>query len=613
MTNPLFRKKADQTELVQQFLIDNGWAEAQSREGMAFTKESFGTVVWDETGWTFFDPRGKEKDFGSNLGDLKTFLGVPTHPEEGFYRGKKFRAPGADPDYDPNVVKNLLDKPEVDWQTDDKGEKVPTFENDQDKKFLKDLRISRQLRRKVIAAYMNGYAEHAAKWLRDKGNTYRGSEKYAESNGLRPEYFRDAIQTMSRYGAYRKKIASKSAGTAVSLPVPLESASHVAFHLFKAGLPDFSVETDEDAYVAYFSFDSLQDLEVAHKLIYQAFKRQIEAGKGAWANWREEEAHPENPDRPHKETFIPKENLASGEKRNDLDACIYCKGQEPKNRAQRKRLKDTPRNRNRELSLYRALTPKASLLTKKEAGIWGERSYDNDVVHDILDKHRLNLNDPGGEKSRGFDEAIPHDELTSLYTTLDSLYENVGGDDEAHFLGVVVFLLEHGTKVPPTYRSAAAGIARRMLRDPQYLKSWKNPQQRERVLKSELAMLGGMAMHANLEDDSPFHEIADPVCLCTHTFHDHERGCDHCDCPGFDPAPIEKQVEYVCEHRSFGRVGKLKNPMTFERHDGEMKMKVWFKDGRVEKAQFSDAQGSGKPDVRLGWDGFFSITQAFGD
>lgn len=479
MKNPLFGKKAD-AALISQFLIDQGWAEMPSHEGLSFTKDGVGTVVWDATGWTLFDSRGKEKDFGSNLGDFKQLLGVPLHSEEGFMRGKKFKTEK---------------KPDVNWKETTQGENVPEF-NEQDKKYLSDeLRISSSLRRKVIAAYMNGYAEHAAKWLREKGYSYRGSDKYAETNGLRPEYFKEAIQTMSRYASYRSKIAaaaprvpkSKSAAQD-SLAVPLESASHVAFHLFNSGLPDFNAETDDDSRVTYFSFDSPQDLEVAHQLIYQAFKRQIDAGKGVWAEWREEEA---NPGAMHGDS-TSKALMSSGdENRNDLDACNYCKDQEPKNKAQRKRLKDTRQNRAREQAIYKALTPKASSLLKK----------------------------------------------------------------------------------------------------------------------------------AKYGDDSPFSEINDPVCICKHKFLDHERNCDLCDCPGFDPATMKKQIEYVCEHRAFDRVGKKENPMVFERHDGEMVLKIWLEGDRVGKVEFHQPQENADrftPSQPLvtkgnGWEKFFSITQTYGD
>jgi hypothetical protein len=48
------------------------------------------------------------------------------------------------------------------------------------------------------------------------------------------------------------------------------------------------------------------------------------------------------------------------EHRNDLDDCIYCTGSRPRSRAKLKRLKDTRSNRAREVSLYKALTPKVS-------------------------------------------------------------------------------------------------------------------------------------------------------------------------------------------------------------------------------------------------------------
>lgn len=117
------------------------------------------------------------------------------------------------------------------------------------------------------------------------------------------------------------------------------------------------------------------------------------------------------------------------------------------------------------------------------------------------------------------------------------------------------------------------------------------------------------------DDDLGMQDIDDPVCLCGHTFSHHGRYCDICDdskCSGYDPKPMEQQVEYVCEHRAFGRVGKKSNPMVFERGKNDRILKVYFDGGRVSRAEFQENKGS-RPEIRQGWEGFYSFTQAFGD
>ena len=75
--------------------------------------------------------------------------------------------------------------------------------------------VAGSLHKKVQAAYMNGYAEHANAYLRAHGNTGKHVKEYAEKNGLKPDYFKEAIQTMSRY--------AKKAGRKHFLPHPPKS------------------------------------------------------------------------------------------------------------------------------------------------------------------------------------------------------------------------------------------------------------------------------------------------------------------------------------------------------------------------------------------------------
>lgn len=51
--------------------------------------------------------------------------------------------------------------------------------------------------------------------------------------------------------------------------------------------------------------------------------------------------------------------------RNDLQSCIYCKDQQPKNKEQARRLKDTRANRKREIAIWNIL----SSLMKRDADL----------------------------------------------------------------------------------------------------------------------------------------------------------------------------------------------------------------------------------------------------
>jgi hypothetical protein len=121
-------------------------------------------------------------------------------------------------------------------------------------------------------------------------------------------------------------------------------------------------------------------------------------------------------------------------------------------------------------------------------------------------------------------------------------------------------------------------------------------------------------------EESPYSEIDNPVCLCGHEFYDHGHDCDHCECPGFDPKNMREQVAYACERRCFGRVGKkdsykTSNPAVFSRDNDRDKtrvLSVYFDGDRILKAVYRERKDS-DPEVRDGWEGFYSFLSAYGD
>jgi GNAT superfamily N-acetyltransferase len=120
----------------------------------------------------------------------------------------------------------------------------------------------------------------------------------------------------------------------------------------------------------------------------------------------------------------------------------------------------------------------------KKAGHWGNRSWDSDAVHDILDRYR-----PKGDETAGFEEPIPDENLTSLLSNLDDGSGDKSPSAGQDYLGVIVFLLEHGSEVPSEYVSHAIKIADRLERDTDYLMEWQEPEAREAELRRELDIL----------------------------------------------------------------------------------------------------------------------------
>lgn len=135
---------------------------------------------------------------------------------------------------------------------------------------------------------------------------------------------------------------------------------------------------------------------------------------------------------------------------------------------------------------------------KKMAGQWGPRSYDGDSIHDILDRHRPGYDDLGGSREHlGFDEPIPEEQLQPLYEEIEAL-DLSQPDAMQNYVGVVVFLMEHGTKVPDNVRRKAADVARELLTGTkgggpggteQGWKLWKDPEERKQRLEAEIALL----------------------------------------------------------------------------------------------------------------------------
>jgi len=239
----------------------------------------------------------------------------------------------------------------------------------------------------------------------------------------------------------RQRTSKKFSGRAprFSFAVPTNAAGPVAFHLAKAGMKDFDVEHFKEDEFSMFMFPTEPEMHVAEEIVKAEFADQIKAQKGWWRTWSE------TPD-------------------------------------------PTQVKSERELSQPKQYVSSASAAWRarqqgKFAGQWGERSYDSDAVHDILDRHR---NTDRADIS--FDDPVPDSELPALLKELDR-DPAPGSDDDDHYLGVVVFLATHGSNVPRLYRERARQIALAQAQDEAYLQEWADPEDRRAELENEIRLL----------------------------------------------------------------------------------------------------------------------------
>jgi len=313
-----------------------------------------------------------------------------------------------------------------------------------------------------------------------------------------------------------------------SFAVPMEAAGKVAYYLAKAGMRDFEVINFEEDAVSVFAFTKEPELHVAEEIIRAEFAPQIAAEKGMWASWTE---HPKDPSRvePTHEQ-VPQHMMSSDKTAEDPNS--YLRGKRVTGpQAVPSRYEAAVQKALAGLDALSEIGPSEDIkgcaamsaadlrqfvedhaqgrarkfsAGEKIAGQWGERSYDGDTVHDLLDAHRP-------DKSQGFDSPVPEEEIEPLLRELDKGPVS-GSDDNQHYLGVIYFLVTHGSTVPPVYRERARQIAEAMLSDEEYLNSWKNPKERAAELEKEIDILsGGKTAGIHPEADLPLITQGAPV------------------------------------------------------------------------------------------------------
>jgi hypothetical protein len=221
-----------------------------------------------------------------------------------------------------------------------------------------------------------------------------------------------------------------------SFAVPMQAAGVVAFHLTKAGLKDFEVTHYKEDDFSIFEFPTEPEMHVGEEIIKAEFADQISARKGLWGQWAEQPRDP---------TEI------RGEHENE---------------------------KHQYVASYEKLVYLARQ-AGKVAGQWGDRSYDSDQVHDVLDKYRRT-----GANTEGFDEPLPEGVETDVLKSMENA-------EPETYLGVVVWMVSHGDTVPQVYRERARQIAFALVQDERYLASWKDPASRKAELEEEIELLEG--------------------------------------------------------------------------------------------------------------------------
>lgn len=369
---------------------------------------------------------------------------------------------------------------------------------------------------------------------------------------------KDFLRQMKIVGK-QKTFSGKFAGVSprFSFAVPLEAGGKVAFHLAKAGMDDFEVDTYEGDGASIFIFPNEPELHVAEEIVRAEFTEQISAAvnadqsggtiseeKSVWALWSPVATHKQYEDPEPKHT-----PLMSSEKTAD-DPNSYMRGKQFSGpQLVPSRYKAALEQALSGLDILAEIGPsvdikgcaemsaadlrqfandwaagKPRFAAEKIAGQWGERSYDGDSVHDILDKYRHK-----GDDSQGFDEPVQEENLPNIFLEL----ETVNDDD---YLGVIVFLVSHGSTIPAIYRQRAKQIAEALLVDEKYLSTWTNPDLRKAELGKEIDVLTGNSTNAGKYRRAKFLAIAKELGLGTN-----KSASD------WDSASAYKQDDYMHE------------------------------------------------------------------
>lgn len=326
-----------------------------------------------------------------------------------------------------------------------------------------------------------------------------------------------------------------------SFVVPLRAAGVVAFHLAKAGLEGFEVINYNEDDASMFVFKNEPEHHVAEEIVRAEFAQQIAAEKGRWDLWKPQSEDPtvlkseHDLEQSHQMMSSKKTAIAydytdpqldrDAVEQNEIYRELEEEGRQDKELHEenegflrgRKFVGPQPVPSKFETALDQALSALDTLASvgpsedikgcasmsagdlrsfaddyragnarhfsnEKVAGQWGERSYDSDKVHDILDEYRHA--DEGIDT--GFDDPVPQELVGGLLSVLDRDPE---GTEIDTYLGVVVFLVTHGSEVPRLYRDRAKSIAAALAGDADYLQEWSNPKLRHAELEKEIDIL----------------------------------------------------------------------------------------------------------------------------
>jgi hypothetical protein len=502
----------------------------EGTDASAWEKPGKGEIVIDNTGWLHNDESGRQADFGSGASDLQAYLSPhKTKPTSGDglqlsdqdkgllksmgIKGSRKKADGGRHRFIDDEWREILEangyrpRTEPDPEGRGSGYAEEIWRNPHT-----DLQVQightddggDPFWATISSDGMDVEGTDTEDLLEIIGEELAGKEPPVKhEKELNPED-KEMLKSMGIIGRIRNakgKIAGRPA--MFSFVVPLKAAGAVAFHLAKAGMENFEAINYAEDDATMFVFKNEPEMHVAEEIVKAEFADLIGRRKGAWALWAPQEKDVSalpgygTDERQHlvsgkKEAAFDADLLNSVAKRELVAELVKIRQNEDMDRLDML-IRSLKAPKHPEGGYYRGKQfrggPRLVQSGQKVAGQWGERSYDSDQVHDILDKYRPKMSDPGGENSKGFDEPVPDENLPALLKDLDKGDPVPGHDDDQGYLGAVVFLVTHGSAVPPLYRDRARNIAEMLAGDTEYLQEWKSPQERQAELEKEIDIL----------------------------------------------------------------------------------------------------------------------------
>ena len=382
---------------------------------------------------------------------------------------------------------------------------------------------------------------------------------------------------------------------ATSWGVPQENAHQVARVLAEHGMQDFDVATDEELHVAYFSFGNEVEMEVCADLVCQYFAPQIAASKGRWIGWQ---------CRPERAPSVPPINvpLSKMNSKKEAGAIDKLKALGIKTTADLDAwIKKNPRKITKgpyagqmELpSRFEALTEivgadNATWILHEMATNAAAKEIPSKRSAEELDFEEL-------LKKQGAAATMTLPQFESWWDQLKAVPNAIKNFSikKVPGIGVTNGALEFSYKGKPLGYLGFPVSALESVTGPieQFLQSGQDEADDltwDAIYDQSPAGRAGVPRNPLQQQNMASLKIAKP------------------EPTDYKGKTIEQQVASLMEQRAFSKDTSGKGWAVYERHDGDIQIKVYFKDGKVDRAVMDGR-------ARKGFEGLHSLTQTFGD